>query len=238
MKTFLLSALLAITSSAVSLAADWQSEYATLLRKYVTPSGVRYAAWKGDAGDLAALKKVVDSIATAPAPEGKSPEALAFYLNAYNAWILHEALEKYPTKSVKDTLFTFFTSNRLTVAGQKISFNKLEKEIVIPRFGEPRIHMALNCASRSCPPLRNEPFTGSKLSAQLDSQSKQFVNSSNGVRLEKGSAELSSIFDWYKEDFGGPSGALAFVNKHRSSPIPPNTKVAFQSYDWRLNEAR
>ena len=79
-------------------------------------------------------------------------EQLAFYINAYNAWILHEALGKYPTKSVKDLLFTFFTGQRIKVAGEKMSFNHLEKDIIRPKFGEPRVHCALNCASRSCPP--------------------------------------------------------------------------------------
>jgi hypothetical protein len=139
---------------------------------------------------------------------------------------------------VKDPLFTFFISNRITVAGQKMSFNRLEKEIIIPRYQEPRIHVALNCASRSCPPLRNEPYDGRKLDAQLNAQSKTFVNSENGVRVTPKGAELSSIFNWYNEDFGGPAGVLKFVNKHRDQPLPGGAKIGFQSYDWRLNEAR
>ena len=237
MKTSFLASLLLIATSGLSSAADWEAEYGSLLKKYVTPNGVRYGAWKASAGDLAALQRVVDGIASAPAPSGKGSDALAFHLNAYNAWILQEALEKYPTKSVKDPLFTFFISNRITVAGQKMSFNRLEKEIIIPRYGEPRVHVALNCASRSCPPLRNEPYTGARLDAQLDAQSKLFVNSENGVRLKGNAAELSAIFDWYKEDFGGAGGVLKYINKHRGTPLPDGVKVSFQNYDWRLNEA-
>jgi hypothetical protein len=237
MKFPLLSAFLLISGVTLTHAAGWEEEYGTLLKKYTTPNGVRYGAWKANSGDLAALQRVVDGIAAAPAPSGKGPDALAFHLNAYNAWMLQEALEKYPTKSVKDPLFTFFISNRITVAGQKMSFNRLEKEIIIPRYGEPRIHVALNCASRSCPPLRSEPYTGAKLNAQLDSQSKTFVNSESGVRLTPKGAELSAIFDWYKEDFGGAGGVLTFINKHRNKPLPDGAKVSFQSYDWGLNEA-
>ncbi|HEX8311511.1 MAG TPA: DUF547 domain-containing protein [Chthoniobacteraceae bacterium] len=237
MKTSLLSALFALAAANLLSAAGWEEEYAGLLKKYVTPSGVRYAAWKANPGDLASLRHVVDGIAGAPAPAGKGSDALAFHLNAYNAWILQEALEKYPTKSVKDPLFTFFIGNRITVAGQKMSFNRLEKEIIIPRYGEPRVHVALNCASRSCPPLRNEPYTGAKMNAQLDSQSKTFVESSNGVRPTEKGAELSAIFDWYKEDFGGAGGVLKFINKYRSTPVPDDARISFQNYDWRLNEA-
>ena len=93
-------------------------------------------------------------------------------MNAYNAWILREALAKYPTKSVKDLLFTFFTGKRIKVAGQQTSFDKLEKETIRAKFGEARIHFALNCASRSCPPLQPEAFRGDRLDAQFEKSRK------------------------------------------------------------------
>ncbi len=219
-------------------AADWQSEYARLLKKYVTPAGVRYSEWKSNSTDVQALQTVTDGIATAPASSGKGAEPLAFHINAYNAWILHEALEKYPTKSVKDPLFTFFTSNRIVVAGEKMSFNRLEKDIIRPRFDEPRIHFALNCASQSCPPLLNEPYSGAKLEAQLEQQSKSYINSPSGVLRTRDGARLSQIFDWYKEDFKGLGGVISFINKRLSQPLPSSAKITHQKYDWGLNEAR
>src|SRR5204863_7593911 len=139
-------------------------------------NGFHYAEWKANGEDMKGLQKVVDGIAAAPASSAKSKEQLAFHINAYNAWILHEALEKYPTKSVKDPLFTFFTSKRITVAGEKMSFNRLEKEIIRPRFDEPRVHFALNCASRSCPPLRDTPYSGDTIDIDLEQLTKAFVN--------------------------------------------------------------
>jgi hypothetical protein len=236
MKKTLLSCALLLVITALSSAADWQAEYARLLKKYVTPSGVRYAAWKANAEDVAAMKSVVDGIAAAPASSAKSKEQLAFHINAYNAWIINEVLEKYPTKSVKDALYTFFTAKRLTVAGEKMSFNHLEKNVIIPRFSEPRIHFALNCASRSCPPLRDEPYAGGKVDAQLEQVARAFVNTSRGVAINKDTAALSKIFEWYKDDFGGESGAVAFINKRRPAPLPP--KITYQEYDWALNEAK
>jgi len=231
MKTLLILAL--CLGAVASARGDWQSEYATLLSKYVTRDGVRYSVWKKNAEDMAAIQRVVDGIS---ADERKD---LPFYLNAYNAWILHQALAKYPTSSVKDTLFTFFTSKRIKVAGQQTSFNALEKETIRSKFGDPRIHFALNCASRSCPPLNPEAFTGAKLDAQFEKLSKSFVNSEKGVRLsdDKSSAELSKIFDWYKEDFreGGP---IQFINKRRTTPLPADVKIAYQDYDWALNDAK
>lgn len=237
MKTRLL-ALIAFTCCAVNAtAADWQPEYARLLAKYVTPTGVKYAAWKANAADMQAIKTVVDGIAAEPASAAKSKEQLAFLMNAYNAWILHEALGKYPTKSVKDTLFTFFTGKRITVAGEKMSFNRLEKDIIRPRFNEPRIHFALNCASQSCPPLRTEPYTAAKLEAQLEEQTRAYLNEERGIKLGGNTAQLSKIFDWYKEDFGGEAGVRTFVPKYRGGkPLPK--KLAYQEYDWSLNETK
>jgi len=237
MKTKLTSIAAFLVLSAATFAADWQADYARLLKKYVTPGGVKYAEWKANAEDVKAIQAVADGVAAAPGSTAKSKEQLAFHINAYNAWILREALAKYPTKSVKDTLFTFFTGNRITVAGAKMSFNRLEKDIIRPRFEEPRIHFALNCASRSCPPLRNEPYDAAKLDAQLDEETRGYVNSPNGVKPTGDGAALSKIFDWYKEDFGGEAGVLTFLKKYRSGKSDFK-KISYQDYDWGLNETK
>lgn len=234
----LVTVLLAIPVSFLNAAVSWQDDYAALLKKYATSSGVRYAELKANASDLAALQRVVDGIAAAPASNANTPEQLAFHLNAYNAWILHEALKKYPTKKVPDALFTFFTGKRITVAGETMSFNRLEKEIIRPRFNEPRIHFALNCASRSCPPLSNRPFAANDLDRHLDAITRSFINSPNGVRPTKGGAEVSMIFDWYKEDFASAGGVVAFINKYRASPLPQDARLSYQKYDWSINEAK
>jgi hypothetical protein len=227
-------------ASAAAQPADWTAEYGRLLGKYATPGGVRYSALKANAADMQALDTIVNAIAAQNVSSLGQKEQLAFYLNAYNAWIIHEVLEKYPTKSVKDALFTFFTAKRIKVAGEEMSFNRLEKDIIIPRFKEPRIHVALNCASQSCPPLLGEPFRADKLDAQLERLAKGFVNSDRGVRVssDNKSAALSKIFDWYKEDFAAGGGAVAFVNKRRTPPLPDGIKITYQDYDWALNDAR
>ncbi len=218
----------------------WADNYNRLLGKYVTSSGVKYAEWKGSAADLQALQAVVDAIAAENISTLDKKQQLAFYINAYNAWILHEALGKYPTRSVKDALFTFFTGRRIKVAGQETSFNALEKETIRSKFGEPRVHFALNCASRSCPPLNREMFRGEKLDEQFEKLAKGYVNSEKGVAYspQTKTAQLSKIFDWYKDDFKADGGALAFINKRRSTRIPNDAKITFQDYDWSLNEAK
>ena len=217
----------------------WIAAYDTLLAKYVTSNGVRYAAWKNNAADMQSIEQVVDAIGQEKLSGGKS-EQLAFYLNAYNAWILREALGKYPTGSVKDLLFTFFTGTRIKVAGERMSFNRLEKDIIRAKFHEPRIHFALNCASRSCPPLDAEAFRADKLDSQLEKLTVAFVNSARGVDYAAGrkSAALSAIFNWYKDDFRSVGGVLAFINRRRKPPLPSDVKITYQDYDWSLNEVK
>jgi len=213
--------------------------YNRLLGKYVTSGGVKYAAWKSNAADVQTLQAVVDGIAKESVSGLDKRQQLAFYLNAYNAWILHEALGKYPTASVKDTFGTFFLGKHITVAGQQTSFKALEDN-VIRKLGEPRVHVALNCASRSCPPLNREAFSAPKLDEQFEKLAKGFVNSERGVKYsaESKTAQLSKIFDWYKDDFKGEGGPLAFINKRRATPIPNDAKITYQEYDWGLNEVK
>jgi len=236
----LLAAALSVVCVASSQAQNWMEPYNRLLGKYVTSGGVKYAEWKNNAADVQALQAVVDGIAREGGSGLDKRQQLAFYLNAYNAWILHEALGKYPTKSVKDTFFTFFTGKRIKVAGQETSFNALEKETIRSKFSEPRVHFALNCASRSCPPLNREAFSGPKLEEQFEKLAKGYVNSEKGVRYNGATktAEFSKIFDWYKDDFKAEGGPLAFINKRRATPIPNDAKITYQEYDWGLNEVK
>jgi Protein of unknown function, DUF547 len=228
-----------VAATAFGQKSEWVASYNTLLGKYVTSGGVKYAEWKANAADMQAIQGVVDGISKENASAMGKQQQLAFYVNAYNAWILHEALGKYPTNSVKDVLFTFFTSKRITVAGQQTSFKALEDN-VIRKFGDPHVHFALNCASRSCPPLNRTAFSADKLDGQFEALAKGFVNSERGVKFNAAtkSAELSKIFDWYKDDFKAEGGAIAFINKRRSTPLPADAKISYQDYDWGLNEAK
>jgi Protein of unknown function, DUF547 len=232
--------LLAGPSVRAQQSSKWIDPYNRVLSKYVTNSGVKYAAWKSNPADMQAIQEVVDGIAGQKVAGLDKKEQLAFYINAYNAWILHEALAKYPTKSVKDLLFTFFLSKRLKVAGEQMSFNDLEKDVIRKKFNEPRVHFALNCASRSCPPLNQEAFRGDKLDTQLEKLAVAFINSPRGVdyTAAKKTAALSAIFNWYKDDFKAVGGPVAFINQRRKPPLPDDTKITYQDYDWSLNAVK
>lgn len=223
-------------------AEPWEADFGKLLGKYVTPAGrVKYAAWKASAEDIAALTKVTDAIAAA-GPTDATPEGrFSYHINAYNAWVLRGVLEKYPLASVRDIapLFGFFTQDRITVAGKKMSLNALEKQILIKEFRDPRVHFAINCASASCPPLMNTVYSATRLNGALELNTKKFVNTNPlAVQVSGKEAKVSMIFDWYADDFKAAGGAAAYINSFRTEQLPAGVKVKFQEYDWSLNEAK
>lgn len=240
--TLLPALLLGMTLTGLRAAEPWEAAYATLLNKYATPQGVRYAAWKQSAADLEALAALTRQIASSgPTTPGRNGQ-LAYLTNAYNIWTLHGVLEKYPIESVRDVapLFGFFTQSRITVAGEKMSLNKLEKEHILKKFQEPRVHFALNCASVSCPPLRAEPYTASRLDAQIDDATRHFLNTNPHAlqpSKEGGRLMVSMLFDWYAADFKTSGGPAAFINRHRTAKIREGTKLGYLEYDWNLNDA-
>ena len=244
MKTTLILALTAVLLpfAASAEVGAWQKDYDALLKKYVSGGGVRYSAWKASAADMAALDKVVAAIgAENPSALGRN-DKLAFYINAYNAWIIHLVLEKYPIKSVRDyaALFGIFTGKNIQLGGEKISLNHLEKDLVLKGIGEARAHFALNCASRSCPVLIPAAYNGATLDKVLDERAKAYTLNPLGVSVSKDgkTASLSSIFKWNADDFKSAGGAVAFINKYRTPQLPADVKVEFQDYDWSLNEAK
>lgn len=221
---------------------SWQETYDTLLQKYATQKGVRYASWHANAEDRKRLDEITQAIAKTDLSKFDPQARLTFYLNAYNAWILKVMLDHYPTKSIKDTMYFVFRRNIITVAAKKTSFHALENEIIRKQFKEPRIHFALNCASASCPPLHSRAFAVDTLEETLALLTKDFVTKNPlGLRTLNSERELfaSKIFEWYEEDFEKDAGSiLGYLEKIREKPFPKGATLKFQDYDWSINEAR
>ena len=238
------AAILTPASSLVAADPAWFDSFDALLKKYQTPTGVKYKAWHANAADRKALSDVVTAIGAAKQAGKSKDEQLAFYINAYNAWTLDKILSDYPTAGPGGGKLLgrnyFFKALSILVAGESLSLHGLENDIIRKKFDEPRIHFALNCASASCPPLHSKAFRAATLDKTLDKLTKSFVNNNpDGVgKVSSGKIAISKIFDWYKDDFKAAGGALAFINQHRTNKIPLKTKVSFQKYRWTLNESR
>ncbi len=240
-RLILISGFLSLLLPRLAPAEDWHRTYDGLLQKYVTADGVKYKDWHATPEDRLALNRVIEGIAGADLGGREKSGQLAFYLNAYNAWILHRILEEYPSAGPGGGGFfgrnRFFKAKNLRVAGETTSFHVLENGLIRPLFKEPRIHFALNCASTSCPPLHARAFVGEHLDETLDVLANTFINrNAQAVRINGNAVEVSKIFDWYSDDF--EPDVRTYLNRYRTEKLPDAIQITFQKYRWTLNEAR
>lgn len=202
-----------------------------ILAKYVSQSGtVDYTGLKADKTELNNVYNALTGVN--PATITNKDAQLAFWINLYNVATLKLIVDNYPLKSIMDLdKGKPWDVKRVSVAGKSYSLNDIENT-KIRTFKDPRIHFAVNCAAKSCPPLLNAAFTPGKLNAQLESQTKKFINNAKSTSLSPGKAVISKIFDWYKEDFGN---VIAFIKKYSSTNVGADVKITYQEYDWSLN---
>lgn len=243
--------------------------YATLLARYVTPTGVRYAAWRSAAEDRRALAGVVRSLlATDPAPLPPD-ERFALLINLYNAKILELVIEGAPERSIKELSrglnpYEIFKREILPFAGATISLEALEARLR-EESNDPRVHFAVNCASRSCPPILDTPFRAVTLDAQLAAVTRSFLAAPGALALRDGRSLLGGerlvvsctrLLDWYAGDFArwlatspathqNSDGRAAFLARWAQPEIADRIARAgeavdfeFQDYDWTLNDAQ
>lgn len=213
-----------------------------LLHKYVDTKGrVDYARLRASAADMAKLDRLYAQVGrqSLDALPDKNAQ-LAFLINAYNVCVWKNVLMRPPFKDLgsPSQQQDFFGATEFLIAGQTLNLNKLESDFIRARYKDPRIHMAVNCASGGCPQLPNEAFTPTNLERELEREVREFCNESRNVHYDAATktVHLSHIFDWYAKDFGDM--ALAFINKYRAPQhqIPSDAKVQYVDYDWRLND--
>ena len=231
--------------------ADATAAYGALLARYVTPRGVKYDAWRSSGSDLKSISEVV-MIYRNTDPKALSPdERKALYINLYNAKILETVLLGNPKNSIKElskgvNAFEIFSRAMLNFDQKAIGLNDLEKRLR-EEFKDPRIHFAVNCASKSCPPIRPDPYTATDLDGQLDDAARSYLASPGAVNTSTDGGKTrivaAKIFDWYRDDFKSSGGPLAFIQKFG----PPDAadaiaggraKLDFADYDWSLNAAK
>ena len=215
--------------------------YAELLSKYVKNGRVDYAGFKADESRLDQYLKVLEQ---ADPDRLDREEQFAFYINAYNAWTIKLILSAYPgIKSIKDLgslLQSPWKKEFVRIHGRVVSLDHIEHDILRPRFRDPRVHFAVNCASKSCPPLLPEPYRGDRLDEQLTRVTAAFLNRPANSRLEGRQLWVSSIFKWFAEDFK-PSVVdfyLEFAQgdlKQKLLAGRDRIELKYLDYDWSLN---
>jgi pyrimidine-specific ribonucleoside hydrolase len=216
------------------------SRWDKLLKQYVTPeSRVNYDGLRRHG--LGELDSYLRQLA-APWPDGMSQNAVkAALIDGYNALTVRWVLSNYPTSSIWSTDHPFQTA-RHTIDGRKVSLDQIEKRL--RSMHDPRIHSALVCAARSCPPLRREAYVGDRIDQQLDDNVRRWLANSNLNEFvpEQHVAKVSEIFDWYRGDFNAHGGVRSFLATYaalRDQPFlhDPKTAIAYKTYRWGLNDS-
>jgi len=256
------------------LPADFLNEgfsheaFESLLALYVDSKGnVNYEAWHASESDRNLLDGYLAAVAafspdSAPERFTFRSEKLAYWIYAYNAYVIRTVLQNWPIESVTDlkapieavTGLGFFYRTRFQFGHEALSLYAVEHQKILADFQDPRIHFVLNCASESCPTIRPQLPTGGDLEILLQEKTVEFINDENNVFIdhEHRKIVLSTIFKWYRKDFvnalrreGRPTDAGVFdyvspyLTGHDTAALDLATSydVVFTDYDWSLNRS-
>jgi hypothetical protein len=245
-------------------------QYADVLGRHVDEEGnVNYKGLKADRAGLDAFNQSLGTRKKADFDELGDPAKIAFLINAYNALTLEAIIDHYPiTPSEKGREYPANSIRQIegawddlkfTLLGEEVTLNRIEHEWLRPRFDEPRIHMALVCAAMSCPPLRNEPYSADRLEAQLDDQTRKFLDHPKKFKLDMKEKKvyLSQLFSWFGKDWVKRHGTddrfvgrdetmravLNFIqgyleNQESAFLLSGEYRIEYLHYDWTLNEQK
>ncbi|GAA6153731.1 DUF547 domain-containing protein [Pseudoteredinibacter isoporae] len=221
--------------------ADWQA----FLDTYVSPDaqGVNRVAY-GDVSkeDKQTLQRHLNALAELDPREWSEAEQQAFWINTYNIAVVNLVLDHYPLDSIKDIRLSFkslfnagpWEDKILVVAGKKLSLNDIEHRILRPIWKDARFHFALNCASIGCPNLAKEVYRAESLDEQLERAKREFLSSSRAFSVSGESYRLSSIFNWYWQDFAPEKKQLWRYFQGQGLIEKPVESFSYD-YDWDLN---
>jgi hypothetical protein len=243
----------------------------SLLQKYVARGLVNYQALKANPVLMANYLKQLEQVDTQDFENWQREEKIVFWINAYNAITIEGILRNYPIdwggvfsrirfpqNSIRQ-IGDFWDTVFIKVMGRDLTLNQIEHEILRKQFDDARIHFAIVCASIGCPVLESRAFFTEGLEQRLDQSARNFINDPEKVRLdkEKNILYLSSILDWYKEDFIASDDVEKYISQYDKKErgvieiiiklLPENKRnyikenqpeIKYLDYDWSLNEQK
>lgn len=255
MKTlFLAFIVFAITSPIVSAQAFDHShqEFGAVLREFVhqevNRTVVDYASLKERPEVLDQYLLSLQKISREEFDAFNRDQQLAFLINAYNGFTLKLIISNYPISSIRKIggITGPWKVRFFDLLGERKHLDDIEHNMIRKMFNEPRIHFAVNCASRGCPNLAQTPYEASALDAQLEAAARTFLSDStlNRLSIDDKRLEVSSIFNWFKKDFASASGSLQkflvqyvpLTQEQKTKVLSGETALEYLDYDWSLNE--
>lgn len=224
--------LVLITSTSFSQKMNYFN-YDTFLVNYVTDTGiVDYDKIFKNKEDL--RKIVAEFEKTKPTIYWSNRETIAYWINAYNVYSIKIIIDNYPVKSIRD-IADAWNINFIKSNGKLISLDFVDREI-LKTLNEPRYHFAINCTAYSCPGFKRQAYDVDKINSQLEDCIINFVNDKTKNDITPKKANLSKIFDWYKDEFTVDQTLIQYINKYSTVKIKDDAAIFFQEYDWRLRK--
>lgn len=234
---------LCCSGKAIAAEPAFYAPYGSLLDKYVNKGKkeeiegnlVDYKRWGSDP----LHKKAMQQLQKSEPEKLTGPDRMAFWINAYNLMTIDFIIKNKEGKSIKNLGSIFsnpWRSEQWEISGRKYTLDEIDREI-LRKMKEPRIHLALVQAALSSPDLRNEPYYADRLEDQLQSQAEIFLrNTGKGARVENNRIKTSSIFKWFKEDFGGQQGIERFIRGNFQNLDSDQLPIeGYIDFNWNLN---
>ena len=225
--------------------------YAALLKNRISSgaNGLNLFDYAGAhaSGDPKVIAAYADYLA------GQNPDAMseadqiAYWANMYNALTLKVVLENYPVSSIRKIKSGAFKPgpwdrDAITVNGKTLTLNDIEHGILRETYPNPAmVHYMVNCASIGCPNLPSKIWVGETLDSDREQAARAFINSPRGVAIDGDALEVSSIYNWFKEDFGGSKAETLehfrkFAGPKLKAALDAGAKIDGYDYDWDLNQ--
>jgi hypothetical protein len=199
--------------------------------------------------DRAALDAYVEQLAALPIDRYNRSEQMAYGINLYNALTVRLVLDHDPIGSIRDIdggprplSGGPWDEQLVTVDGTPVSLNDIVHRILRPIFEDPRVHYALSCGAVGCPNLQPEPYRGDRLEHQLSKAAMAYVNDPRCISFEGQELGVSSLFRWYRDDFGGSDAAvihhlMGYAEPQLAMTMQKFDRIGGDGFDWRLNDA-
>ena len=241
----------------VAAAPTPTSQWNNLLSKYVAPldaNGIarfNYGALRTNAADYRVLTDYIAYLGRIDPNALSDREAIAYWANLYNVVTVDLIVQNYPLKSIKKAK-TYNGSKvggflgpwkkvETRVNGQTVKLDAIEHEILRVRYPSPHVHYMVNCASIGCPNLKDGVWRAETLEQDREAAARAFINSPRGVRITPKGLVVSSIFNWFKDDFGGSNDRVVahlrqFAGPELAAAIDAGAQIVGHDYDWSLNE--
>lgn len=220
--------------------------WSDVLSNHVTNGFVVYADLKRHPEALESYLSSLSGVSEEGFKAWTRNDQLAFFINAYNATTVKLIVDHYPVSGIRKIgglIQGPWKQEVVRLWGRRMSLDDLEHQVIRPKYPDFRVHFALVCAARGCPPLRNEAYTGARLNDQLEDQARRFLANSakNRIDAQERTVYLSPIFQWYRKDFETSGGSVfPAIQPYwpKTVVVPsdlPKFRIRYTDYDWSLN---